>query len=97
MKKDANGSAALQWFKQRYGEIAFHPMDFTVIGYLLFLGILIIPFHNDVRLWGLYPIVHLIVVVLLLEFLRIDSLASHDNPGGLDAYRFYKKLLESIS
>ena len=48
-------------------------MDFTVIGYLLFLGILIIPFHNDVRLWGLYPVVHLIVVVLLLEFLRIAT------------------------
>jgi len=32
---------------------------------------------------------------LLLEFLKIDSLASHDNPGGLDAYDFYKKLLES--
>ena len=34
---------------------------------------------------------------LLLESLRIDSLASHDNPGGLDAYHFYKKLLDSIS
>ena len=34
---------------------------------------------------------------LLLEFLRIDSLASHDNPGGMDAYNFYKKLLVSIS
>jgi putative nucleotidyltransferase with HDIG domain len=34
---------------------------------------------------------------LLLEFLRIDSLASHDNPGGMEAYDFYKKLLVSIS
>ena len=34
---------------------------------------------------------------LLLEFLRIDSLASHDNPGGMEAYNFYKKLLLSIS
>jgi hypothetical protein len=32
-----------------------------------------------------------------LEFLRIDSLASHDNPGGMEAYDFYKKLLVSIS
>ena len=32
---------------------------------------------------------------LLLEFLRIDSLASHNNPGGLDAYHFYKRLRES--
>lgn len=34
---------------------------------------------------------------LLLEFLRIDSLASHGNPGGMEAYDFYKKLLVSIS
>ena len=34
---------------------------------------------------------------LLLEFLRIDSLASRDNPGGMEAYDFYKKLLVSIS
>jgi len=34
---------------------------------------------------------------LLLEFLRIDSLASHDNPGGMEAYNFYKKLLVSIA
>jgi putative nucleotidyltransferase with HDIG domain len=34
---------------------------------------------------------------LLLEFLRIDSLASHDNPGGLESYNFYNKLLTSIS
>lgn len=32
---------------------------------------------------------------LLLEFLRIDSLASHNNPGGMEAYNFYKKLLAS--
>ena len=32
---------------------------------------------------------------LLLEFLRIDSLASHDNPGGMEAYNFYKRLLAS--
>lgn len=34
---------------------------------------------------------------LLLEFLRIDSLASHDNPDGLESYNFYKKLRASIS
>lgn len=32
---------------------------------------------------------------LLLEFLRIDSLASQGNPRGMDAYIFYKKLWES--
>jgi putative nucleotidyltransferase with HDIG domain len=33
---------------------------------------------------------------LLLEFLRIDSLASQGNPHGMEAYTFYKKLLKSI-
>ena len=34
---------------------------------------------------------------LLLEFLRIDSLASHGNPGGMEAYDFYEELPASIS
>ncbi len=34
---------------------------------------------------------------LLLEFLRIDSLASQGNPRGMAAYTFYKNLLESTS
>jgi len=34
---------------------------------------------------------------LLLEFLRIDSWASHGNPGGLDAYHFYKSLWERVA
>jgi putative nucleotidyltransferase with HDIG domain len=34
---------------------------------------------------------------LLLEFLRIDTLASQGNPHGMEAYTFYKNLLESIS
>lgn len=33
---------------------------------------------------------------LLLEFLRIDSLASQGNPAGTQAYEFYKKLWEEI-
>ncbi len=33
---------------------------------------------------------------LLLEFLRIDSLASQGNPLGMEAYTFYKSLFESI-
>ena len=34
---------------------------------------------------------------LLLEFLRIDTLASQGNPHGMNAYTFYKDLWESIS
>jgi len=33
---------------------------------------------------------------LLLEFLRIDSLASRGNPRGLETYAFYRDLWESI-
>ena len=32
---------------------------------------------------------------LLLEFLRIDSLASQDNPRGMDTYEFYRELWEA--
>lgn len=34
---------------------------------------------------------------LLLEFLRIDSLASRDNPDGLEAYDFYKSLWATVA
>ncbi len=34
---------------------------------------------------------------LLLEFLRIDSMASHGNPDGMESYTFYKNLLESMT
>ena len=34
---------------------------------------------------------------LLLEFLRIDTLASQGNPQGMEAYTFYKELWELIS
>ena len=34
---------------------------------------------------------------LLLELLRVDSLASHDNPGGMTAHDFYRHLWQSVS
>jgi len=63
-------TSAGTWFVQRYGRIEFHLMDYTIIGYLLFLGLLVIPFHSDVSRWGLYPIGHFLLVIGLLEFLR---------------------------
>ncbi|MFH1941574.1 MAG: phosphatase PAP2 family protein [bacterium] len=56
--------------RARYGKIVFHPMDFTVIGYTLLLGFLIIPFHHNVPKWGRYPVIHSLIVILILEFLR---------------------------
>ncbi len=54
----------------RYASISFHFLDWTVITYLLFLGLLIIPFHNDVPRWGVYPVVHIALVFCVLELLR---------------------------
>ena len=32
---------------------------------------------------------------LLLEFLRIDSMASQGNPAGMQVYKFYKELYQA--
>lgn len=56
--------------KNRYSGVHFHPMDYTTLGYLLFLGLLIIPFHNNVLHWWVYPFAHLIVVWILTELIR---------------------------
>jgi len=73
VNNNRQGTSLLDRTKDRYTSISFHPLDYTVIIYLLFLGFLIIPFHNEVSHWGLYPIVHLVCVILILEFLRYFS------------------------
>lgn len=45
-------------------------MDWTVILYLAVIGVLVIPFHRDVRHWMVFPPAHAGIIVLLLEFLR---------------------------
>ncbi len=63
-------SKSVNKIRERYSVIAFHPMDYTIIGYAAVLGLLIIPFHNDVPRWPLYPVFHSVFILLLLEFLR---------------------------
>ncbi|OVE78610.1 hypothetical protein BVY01_04945, partial [bacterium I07] len=67
----------LQTIKARYQHLSFHPMDYTVFGYLAFLGLLIIPFHNDVPDWPKYPVLHLIWIVAILELIRLAAVKQH--------------------
>jgi len=53
----------------RYRQIPFHFMDVVVLGYILLLGILVIPFHHDVINWWKVPIVHFILILIILEYL----------------------------
>ncbi len=57
----------------RYRKADIKPMDFVILSYLALLGVLVIPFHRDVHLWLLYPAAHLIIGLLLLEFLSTAS------------------------
>lgn len=54
----------------RYSDIAFHPMDIVFLGYLAILGLLIIFFHNEVPMWPLFPVAHVALIFLILEFLK---------------------------
>lgn len=60
----------------RYQSTRFQLMDRTIIIYLLFLGILVIPFHQDVKLWGVYPFLHLVIIVFLMEYIRFSETRS---------------------
>lgn len=63
--------------KKRYHDTPVFLMDKTILIYLGVLGLLVLPFHNEVRLWGLYPIVHTIIILILMEFFRFSSGRSH--------------------
>ncbi|HEX9935340.1 MAG TPA: phosphatase PAP2 family protein [bacterium] len=70
--------SAFRPLKKRYGAIRFEWMDMTVMAYLGILGILVIPFHRDVRNWAWIPVIHAGVIFVLLEFLRFE--AKHPHP-----------------
>lgn len=53
-------------------------MDFTALGYILLLGLLIIPFHHNVQSWWIYPIAHIIIAWFLTEFIRMAE--THPSP-----------------
>ncbi len=66
--------------KNRYQTIDFHLMDYVVMGYILLLGFLVIPFHydhylqTDVPNWWQYPIIHTVIAILLMELIRLSYL-----------------------
>ncbi len=60
----------VRMFKTRYGQISFHFVDYTIMSYVFFMGVLVIPFHHDVPHWGFYPFFHIVLLFLILEFLR---------------------------
>ncbi|HDQ45816.1 MAG TPA: phosphatase PAP2 family protein [bacterium] len=55
---------------RRYHAIGLEPMDWVILIYFALTGLLLIPFHNDVPRWPLYPAGHFLIVVLLLELIR---------------------------
>ena len=57
----------------RYTDVPFHPMDYTVLGYLLFVGLLVIPFHSGVPRWPVYPVIHLSLALLIAELIRLTA------------------------
>lgn len=76
-------------------------MDYVVIGYILILGLLVIPFHYDhylkqnITRWWLYPTGHIVLVFIILELLR---LATHHSLKFLQFLRtFYPAILLSFA
>jgi len=70
LKRDNPFQGMLRLLIRRYGQIAFHLMDYVVIGYVAAIGMVIIPFHHNVSQWGFYPLRHFLIGILLLELLR---------------------------
>ena len=54
-------------------------MDYIIIGYILTLGFIVIPFHFDhylnqnVPRWWIYPVSHLVLAFLIIELLRFAT------------------------
>jgi membrane-associated phospholipid phosphatase len=64
-------------FRKRYGAVRLELMDVTVLSYIAVLGLLVVPFHRDVRHWAVYPVAHASAVFLILEGLRFERLHSN--------------------
>jgi len=48
-------------------------MDYTVIGYTLLIGLIVIPFHRGVANWWQYPVIHTGIAFVILEMLRLHA------------------------
>jgi membrane-associated phospholipid phosphatase len=48
-------------------------MDRVILVYLAVLGLLVVPFHHDVRHWPMVPAVHAILCLAVAELVRLNS------------------------
>ena len=48
-------------------------MDYVALTYVLLLGYLVIPFHNNVANWAQYPVIHSVLAVLIFELLNFGE------------------------
>jgi membrane-associated phospholipid phosphatase len=70
----------------RYRGIGVRAMDVPILFYMGLIGILIVPFHHNVRHWQWITPVHAALCLLLLELIRLNS--RHEN-GLLDFIRTF--------
>jgi membrane-associated phospholipid phosphatase len=54
----------------RGAEWGLRPMDLVVLAYLMLLGILVVPFHHDVRNWAAVPFEHAVLCGAVLGLIR---------------------------
>lgn len=57
-------------WSSRYGGTRFRVMDIACMGYLFLIGSCLIFFHKTVENWPRYVAVHLVLALLILEFVR---------------------------
>ncbi|NQT24080.1 phosphatase PAP2 family protein [candidate division KSB1 bacterium] len=67
----------IQAIHTRYRSTRFQLMDWNITSYLLLIGILVIPFHQDVKSWWIYPFMHLALILILVEFIRFSESRSN--------------------
>jgi membrane-associated phospholipid phosphatase len=59
--------------RKRFSAMGLRPMDVVVLGYLTLLGILVVPFHQDVRNWAVVPFQHAFFCAAVLGLIRWDA------------------------
>ena len=57
-------------WNSRYGGTPFRLMDIACTGYLFLIGICLIFFHKAVDDWPRYVAMHLVLAIIILEFVR---------------------------
>ncbi len=57
-------------WKKRYGHVHFRLVDIVCIAYVLLVGFLLVFFHKSVPNWPLFVVIHILVVLGILEFVR---------------------------